>query len=256
MSINDLVSSITRSGTTFTAKNSAGTQLFTFTQQDSNTTTGTTYSTGAEIPNNTTFGTNGTIKNIHNWLVGRMPLFGTSEFSRGAIEDTLSVDLIDPGSDTNKIGYVYSGYSVGLPSDCNNGIREVYFYNSSLVMVKITGVDISGNFKSWGNVYNGSTWTGWQDGGFNYRVSLPSFSVHNDHNNWTNSVINGQKYVFAYEKSSNDTTSAVTVTGGTVLSQTTNGTCGFMIIKATSSQLVFHSAAKGGFWDTKIALIN
>lgn len=34
------VASITRSGTTFTAKNSSGTQLFTFTQQDNNTTTG------------------------------------------------------------------------------------------------------------------------------------------------------------------------------------------------------------------------
>lgn len=34
------ITSITRSGTTFTAKNSAGTSLFTFTQQDNNTTTG------------------------------------------------------------------------------------------------------------------------------------------------------------------------------------------------------------------------
>ena len=34
---NDTVASITRSGTTFTAKNSAGTQLFTFTQQDNDT---------------------------------------------------------------------------------------------------------------------------------------------------------------------------------------------------------------------------
>jgi len=34
----NLISSISRSGTTFTAKNSAGTSLFTFTQQDNNTT--------------------------------------------------------------------------------------------------------------------------------------------------------------------------------------------------------------------------
>jgi len=55
-----VVASITRSGTTFTAKNSAGTQLFTFTQQDNNTTTGTTYNAGS-CPDNTTFGTNGSI---------------------------------------------------------------------------------------------------------------------------------------------------------------------------------------------------
>lgn len=219
-------------------------------------TKGTTYSYGSAIPNNTTFGTNGTIKYIHNWLLGRMPLFGTSEFSRGAIKDTLQVDLTNAGSDTNKVGYVYSGYSNGLPSDCSHGIREVYYYNSSSIMVKITGVSSSGVFKSWGNIYNGSTWTGWQDGGFNYRVSLPSFSVHNDHNNWTIPVVNGRRYVFAYEKSSSDTTSAVTVTGGTVLSKTTSGACGFMIIKATSSNLVFNSAARGGFWDTKIAYID
>lgn len=64
---NDLVKSITRSGTTFTAKNSAGTQLFTFTQQDNNTTTGTTYSAGS-APANTTFGTNGSIKNVFDRL--------------------------------------------------------------------------------------------------------------------------------------------------------------------------------------------
>ena len=101
------IASITRSGTTFTAKNSAGTQLFTFTQQDNNTTygvvsktanglcpqlpnestttkylrqdgtwsvppdnnttTGTTYTPG-NVPANTTFGTNGSIKNVYDTL--------------------------------------------------------------------------------------------------------------------------------------------------------------------------------------------
>ena len=60
-----VVSSITRSGTTFTAKNSDGTTLFTFNQQDNDTTTGTTY-TAASVPANTTFGTNGSIKNVYD----------------------------------------------------------------------------------------------------------------------------------------------------------------------------------------------
>ena len=59
------VASISRSGTTFTAKNGNGTQLFTFTQQDNNTTTGTTYA-ASNVPNNTTFATNGSVKNVHD----------------------------------------------------------------------------------------------------------------------------------------------------------------------------------------------
>ena len=60
------ITNITRSGTTFTATRYNGT-TFTFTQQDNNTTTGTTYSAGS-CPNNTTFGTQGSIYNAFNWL--------------------------------------------------------------------------------------------------------------------------------------------------------------------------------------------
>ena len=60
------VKSITRNGVTFTATRYDGT-TFTFTQQDNNTTTGTTYSAG-NCPNNTTFGTNGSIYNLYNWV--------------------------------------------------------------------------------------------------------------------------------------------------------------------------------------------
>ena len=88
---NDLVKSITRSGTTFTAKNSSGTQLFTFTQQDNNTTTGTTYAAGS-CPNNTTFGTNGSIKNLYDYLKATecSPNYGSVMKSQATFQPTSS----------------------------------------------------------------------------------------------------------------------------------------------------------------------
>ena len=62
----EAIKSITRSGTTFTATRCDGT-TFTFTQQDNDTTTGTTYAAGS-APANTTFGTNGSIKNVYDDL--------------------------------------------------------------------------------------------------------------------------------------------------------------------------------------------
>lgn len=61
------ISNITRSGTTFTATRANGT-TFTFTQQDNNTTTGTTYNAGS-CPDNTTFGTNGSIRRAYNGAI-------------------------------------------------------------------------------------------------------------------------------------------------------------------------------------------
>lgn len=72
-----VVSSITRSGTTFTAKNSSGTQLFTFTQQDNDTTTGTSYNAGS-CPDNTTFATNGSVKRAYDKLNGKIYYFSKS----------------------------------------------------------------------------------------------------------------------------------------------------------------------------------
>lgn len=65
----DAIKNITRNGTTFTATRADDT-TFTFTQQDNNTTTGTTYTAG-NVPNNTTFGTNGSIKNSYDALITR-----------------------------------------------------------------------------------------------------------------------------------------------------------------------------------------
>lgn len=60
----EAIKNITRSGTTFTATRTDNT-TFTFTQRDNDTTTGTTYAAGS-APNNTTFGTNGSIKNVYD----------------------------------------------------------------------------------------------------------------------------------------------------------------------------------------------
>lgn len=91
----------------------------------------------------------------------RMPIYGTT-YGRGALSDALSVNLNSPDGDENKVGYVYTGYTNSLPSDCAHGIREVFYYNSSNIYIQITGVTPSGYFKIWGNFYNGSSWTGWR----------------------------------------------------------------------------------------------
>lgn len=66
----EAIKNITRSGTTFTATRCNGT-TFTFTQQDNNTTTGTSYG-ASSIPNNNTFGTNSTIKNVRQESINRI----------------------------------------------------------------------------------------------------------------------------------------------------------------------------------------
>lgn len=90
----DLVSSITRSGTTFTAKNEDGTALFTFTQQDSNTTTGTNYAAGS-IPNNTTFCTNKTVKNVYDNFNVRTTLLAANIQGQVDGNKTLSHSMAD-----------------------------------------------------------------------------------------------------------------------------------------------------------------
>ena len=87
-------------------------------------------------------------------------MFGTT-YGRGAITDALSVYLSSVEGENNKVGYVYQGHTDNLPYDCGHGIREVYYYNSSNVFVKIIGSDRKSKYSEWGNFYNGTTWTGW-----------------------------------------------------------------------------------------------
>lgn len=92
-----------------------------------------------------------------------IPLYGTSTYSRGPIKDALQVDLAAAEAQSNKCGYVYTGYSTSLPANCNSGIREVFYYNNTEVMIKITGVTTSGVAGVWINAYYGTTWTGWRE---------------------------------------------------------------------------------------------
>ena len=93
-----------------------------------------------------------------------IPLFGTTK-GRGHITDALNVDLVHVDGELNRVGYVYAGGTVNLPTDCAAGIREVYYYNSDHVFVKINGIDVENKFSVWGNIYAVTTWTGWMKSG-------------------------------------------------------------------------------------------
>lgn len=91
-----------------------------------------------------------------------MPIFGTSPYSQGSLADALAIDASNAFGGTNRVGYCYSGYSNNIPEDFVQGTREVIYYNSSQVLVKLTGKDTNGLYGEWGNTYNGSGWAGWQ----------------------------------------------------------------------------------------------
>lgn len=91
-----------------------------------------------------------------------MPIFATSPYSQGSLADALAIDASNAFGSTNRVGYCYSGYSNNIPEDFVQGTREVYYYNSSQVLVKLTGKDTTGLYGEWGNTYNGTGWSGWQ----------------------------------------------------------------------------------------------
>lgn len=124
------------------------------------TTTGTTYAAN-NVPSNTTFATNGSVANVRNMAKSYLPIFGTVS-GRGTIADALHIDTANVYGTANQVGYVYSGGSTSIPSDCAFGIREVFYYNSTAIMIQITGVDASGYFAIWGNAYVNGTWGGWK----------------------------------------------------------------------------------------------
>lgn len=101
------------------------------------------------------------IRNQGANLQAFMPIFGTTK-GRGDLTDALEIDLSSADGSLNKVAYVYSSYTSNMPSDINIGIREVYYYNSSSIYVKITGIDINQKMSEWGNYFNGTTWLGWQ----------------------------------------------------------------------------------------------
>ena len=130
----EAIKSITRSGTTFTATRCDNT-TFTFTQQDNNTTTGTTYNAGS-VPDNTTFGTNGSIKKSYDALNGRLSNVGqvyTSDTYTGQIAaNGYAAKLTLPAGEwlINTSGYAYSAdsdvpipFGLGIGANSNVSVK-------------------------------------------------------------------------------------------------------------------------------------
>ena len=104
----EAIKNITRSGTTFTATRCDDT-TFTFTQQDNNTTTGTTYTAG-NVPANTTFGTNGSIKNAYDnlKLYNTCPEYGSQVVNSGDKTPTSNVPYTHTCG--NEVEIIYISY--------------------------------------------------------------------------------------------------------------------------------------------------
>ena len=76
--------------------------------------------------------------------------------------DALNISYTNPWSDINQACNVKRGESVAMPSGCEYGIRETYYYANGKVGVRITGVDTVGNLSTWSAFYdNTKNWTGW-----------------------------------------------------------------------------------------------
>ena len=95
-------------------------------------------------------------------IKSHLALFGTSAYGRGLITDALNVDLTSAEGNANKVGYVSKGSTTNLPTSVEWGIREVFYYNESNVIVKITGWDNQvSQITSWYNIYSSGSWVGW-----------------------------------------------------------------------------------------------
>lgn len=130
----NIVTSISRSGTDFTAKNSSGSTLFTFNQQDNNTTTGTTYAAGS-CPNNTTFGTQGSIANVYTALNNKVST--TPKFKN--LLSTITTLAVNGGSKSISLGgttfnfflvcyYSFNGYRQSC--FCPHAVANISFFKN------------------------------------------------------------------------------------------------------------------------------
>lgn len=79
----------------------------------------------------------------------------------GQCTNVLLIDINTCESIDNRVGYIESG-AVNAPEDLQCGIREVLWYSTSCIMVKVYGKNTDGLYSEWCNLYNGSTWCGWQ----------------------------------------------------------------------------------------------
>ena len=131
-----------------------------------NTTTGTTYNAG-NVPANTTFGTNGSIKNVYDSISSSLgniyhflPINGSD--SNLGRHITNAIEVSTTKRDDNTTGYILSTDS-NVPSNLNWGIWECYYYDSTNIVIKITGRDSAGNPHIWLRSMVGTSWSSWKD---------------------------------------------------------------------------------------------
>lgn len=112
------------------------------------------------------------------------------------IADALHIDTQNAYGDANRYGYCHTS-SVNIPSDFNFGIREVVWYNSNLIFVKLFGYTNQGKIREWYRVWNGSTWGSW--------FSTLLTSGYADTASWMNidsiTKLRGQGYIVASTES-------------------------------------------------------
>ena len=92
-----------------------------------------------------------------------MPQYATTN---KIFPDALYADFSSPFGTDNEVGYVVAGSTEHLPSNCAFGIREVYWYNTTTLIVKITGVstDNLNKITEWYALYSNG-WNGWTEVG-------------------------------------------------------------------------------------------
>lgn len=178
----------TGSGTTVTNTIASGTSM--------NNAIGTLLNNDAAL--NAALPNKASVSDINN-INDHLPIYSGTK-GQGLITNALLVHLEDPDNDWNKVGYVNNWQTASLPPDCYLGVREVIHINSSLVFVKITGIDTNGHFAQWGNCYNStSSWTGWMRLGTDFvgtnsgngaKIEVVSGKLNGNDGAWINILVN------------------------------------------------------------------
>lgn len=96
------------------------------------------------------------------WVVEGASCNFNDAYKGGLIADALGVDLTNPYGNANKTGRVDRKYgSYNLPKNCQFGVREVTWVDTSWVIVRITGVSTQDRPMAWVAEYSCGAWKGW-----------------------------------------------------------------------------------------------
>ena len=124
------------------------------------------YAKKTDIPDIT--GLQQNITDLNNSFIVEKSFITANAFNNTVLSNALIVDLYNYKGDSNKPRRVIDNItSIGMPSDCAWGVREVFIVgynktiNESFLIVKITGCDKTGIPAIWLNAYNKNDWSGW-----------------------------------------------------------------------------------------------